>query len=59
MLPASSQKGLSRVGHARPLNTNACADQLTFDCGVHESCIQGVRGDERALIFPLELFYSL
>ena len=29
MLPTSSQKGLSRVGHERPLNTNSCADQPT------------------------------
>ncbi len=26
VLPTSSQKGLSRVGHERPLNTNSCAD---------------------------------
>ena len=58
-VPASSQEGLSRVGHARPLNTNACADQPTNDCGVHESCTQGIRGDDRALQFPSEPFYSL
>ena len=43
MLPTSSQKGLSRVGHERPLNTNSCADQPTNKRRVHESCIEGIR----------------
>ena len=43
MLPTSSQKGLSRVGHEIPLNTNSCADQPTNKRRVHESCIEGIR----------------
>ena len=43
MLPTSSQKGLSRVGHERPLNTNSCADQPTNKRRVHESCIEGIK----------------
>ena len=43
MLPTSSQKGLSRVGHERPLNTNSCADQPTDKRRVHGSCIEGSR----------------
>ena len=47
MLPTSSQKGLSRVGHERPLNTNSCADQPTNKRRVHESCMQenNISGD--------------
>ena len=37
------QKGLSRVGHERPLNTNSCADQPTNKRRVHESCIEKIR----------------
>ena len=43
MLPTSSQKGLSRVGHERPLNTNSCADQPTNNRRFFESCIEGIR----------------
>ena len=38
MLPTSSQKGLSRVGHERPLNTTSCADQPTNKRREREKC---------------------
>ena len=43
MLPTSSQKGLPRVGHERPVNTNSCATQPTNKRRVHESCIEGIK----------------
>ncbi len=43
VLPTSSQKSLSRVGHERPLNTNSCADQPTDMHRVHKSCIEELK----------------
>ncbi len=43
MLPTSSQKGLCRVGHERPLNTNSCASQPTDKRRVHKSCIEEIK----------------
>ena len=56
MLPTSSQKGLSRVGHERPLNTNSCADQPTNKRRVHESCIRGNQTDRARATQFLDLF---
>ncbi len=43
LLPTSSQKGLSRVGHERLLNTNSCANQPANKHRVHEPCIEGIK----------------